>query len=142
MPSLPSLPSAKAQAKKLRLTLAAAGTQIGHASALEQVAQHYGFRDWNAMSAAIAQRNHTPWTVGEPVKGRYLSKTFHGVVRSIEPRAPDWYHLEIELDDAIDVVSFDGFSNHRTRVRGTVGPKGFSRECTSDGTPHLEIALV
>ncbi|MEM9585513.1 MAG: glyoxalase superfamily protein [Pseudomonadota bacterium] len=45
----------------------------------------------------------------------------------------------MDLDEAVDVVRFESFSNLRTQIRVEVGPAGHSKECTSDGTPHLEL---
>ena len=45
----------------------------------------------------------------------------------------------LDLDDAVDVVRFDSFSNLRKRIRVEVGPDGHSKERTFDGTRHVEL---
>ena len=50
---LPSASQAKDQAKRLRTKMAEDSTSVGHAKSLELVAHQHGFRDWNAMLAAI-----------------------------------------------------------------------------------------
>jgi hypothetical protein len=45
----------KGEAKRLRTAARAQGQELSHSAALEQVAHTHGFRDWNALSAHIAQ---------------------------------------------------------------------------------------
>lgn len=139
MDHLPTTDEAKAQARRLRSDLAGKGTEIGHAKSLELVARQYGFRDWNTMSAVIAGAAPRKWLPGDRVNGTYLSQGFSGVLVSVNEQQAGWFRLTIELDAAIDVVAFDSFSNYRKRIKGVIGPKGFSQERTSDGTPHLQI---
>jgi hypothetical protein len=47
--------------------------------------------------------------------------------------------VEIALDQPIDTVRFDSFSNWRWRIRGTLDKDGRSTRKTSDGTPHLIV---
>nr|WP_306267294.1 glyoxalase superfamily protein [Pararhizobium sp. IMCC3301] len=138
---LPTAAEAKASAKRLRTQLAEHGTKIGHANALELVAHAYSFRDWNTFHAAI--KNHPPdgWTPGGRVQGSYLSQPFTASVVGAEMRRPGWFCLTLDLDEAVDVVTFDSFSNFRKRIRGIVGPNGTSRERTSDSLPHLKIDI-
>ncbi|MDV4143543.1 MULTISPECIES: glyoxalase superfamily protein [Shimia] len=139
MTRLPSLQDAKAAAARLRKDAEAVGRKLGQGQALEQVARLHGFRDWNAMRAAIAER--PMFVVGDRVSGRYLSQPFTAVLRNVETLSDGWVRLSLDLDEAVDVVTFESFSSFRKRVQGTVGPKGQSRERTSDGTPQLEIDL-
>ena len=74
-----------------------------------------------------------PATPGRPLTGL--------TVLAVEDRGSGWVTLQVELDEAVDVVVFDGFSNFRKRVRAEVGPKGHSEARLSDGTPHLQIRL-
>ncbi|MEQ9259510.1 MAG: glyoxalase superfamily protein [Roseovarius sp.] len=67
--NLPTTAQAKIEAKRLRETLAAAGTLITHAQALEQIAHRHGYRDWNALHAAIANLPPAAWTPGGRVTG-------------------------------------------------------------------------
>ncbi len=139
--NLPTLAEAKAQAKRLRSKLAEDGTEIGHARSLELLAHQLGFRDWNTLHAAIGNRPPEGFTVGGRVEGRYLGQPFAATVVGIEALSPGWFRLELDLDEAVDVVTFDSFSNFRKRIRGVVGPSGLSKERTSDGRPHLELDI-
>ncbi len=138
---LPSAPQAKDQAKQLRTKMAEAGTAIGHAKSLEQIAHQHGFRDWNAMNAAIENGSPKGWRNGDEVSGTYLSQPFTAKVTAVAEQRPGWFRLELQLDEAVDVVTSDKFSNLRARVRGVVGPKGHSQERTSDGKAHLQIDM-
>lgn len=140
-PELPSRSEAKAEARALRQALVEKGETIGHSQALDRIARTHGFRDWNTMSAAMDDRQPNQITPGTRLAGRYLSQPFTGTVLSSVQRRKGWVHVVLELDRAVDVVTFDSFSNLRKRIRGTVGPDGRSRECTSDGTPHLQLEL-
>jgi hypothetical protein len=138
---LPTIAQAKHEAKCLRADLAAEGAEMSHAQALEQIAQQYGFRDWNALHAALRDRPPQGWAAGGRVRGRYLSKPFVATVLSAEQVRPGWFRLVLDLDEAVDVVRFDSFSNYRKRIRVAVGPDGHSKERTSDGTPHVALDL-
>lgn len=139
--SLPTLTEAKTQAKQLRNDLADQGRAISHASALEQIAHRYGYRDWNGFFAAISNGPPQGWAIGDRVSGEYLSQPFTATVTASEMTRPGWFHLSLDLDHPVDVVTFDSFSNLRKHIRGTVGPLGISAEKTSNGTPHLQIDL-
>jgi len=139
--ALPTLAAAKSQAKRLRERLAAEDMPISHGHALELVAHQHGFRDWNAFHAAIGNRPPDAFVPGGRVQGRYLGQAFEATILAVDMLRPGWFKLELDLDDAVDVVSFDSFSNFRKRIRGTVGPSGISRERSSAGQPHLEIDL-
>jgi hypothetical protein len=130
---LPSATQAKDQAKRLRIKMAEDGASIGHAKSLELVAHQHGFRDWNTMFAAIGNAPPKGWVIGDKVSGTYLSQPFRAIVISITMVRPEWFRLELDLDEAVDVVRSDKFSNWRKRIRGVVGPKGHSIERTSDG---------
>ncbi len=136
---LSTLSQAKDKAKRLRAFLAGQGEAIGHARALERVARDYGFRDWNALHAAIRDRPPQDWTPGGRVTGRYLSQPFAATVLTADQVRPGWFRLMLDLDDAVDVVRFDSFSNLRKRIRVEVGPDGHSKERTFDGTRHVEL---
>jgi len=134
------LTEAKVRARRLRAELAARGVEISHSQALERVAQAAGYANWNALFAAIGNRPPEDWAEGQRVRGAYLGQTFAGRILSVEPVRPGWFVLTIDLDEAVDVVTFDSFSNYRKRIRATVGPLGETREKTSDGQPHLVLA--
>jgi len=136
-----SIAAAKAEARALRARLAAEGRAIGHGQALELIARQQGYRDWNALHAALEEADVPPWRPGARVRGRYLSQPFAATVVAATRLSPGWYRLELALDEAVDVVRFDSFSSFRKRIQGTVGPAGTSRERTSDGRPQLEVDL-
>jgi hypothetical protein len=132
---LPTLHKAKALAKALR-----AGTPvISHAQALERIAKDHGFRDWNGFHAAINDLVPAAISAGTRVTGRYLSHAFAGEIIQTAPQDPGWTRLEIKLDTPVDTVRFASFQNMRSRITGTIGPDGFSKERTSDGEPQLVI---
>ena len=137
----PTIAEAKQEAKRLRATLAEQGEAISHAQTFERVAQRHGFRDWNAFHAEM--RNHPPrgWAVGGRVTGHYLSQSFAATVLAADQLRPGWFRLVLDLDEAVDVVRFESFSNLRKQIRVEVGPDGHSKERTSDGTPHVELDL-
>ncbi len=136
---LPTSAEAKQQARRLRADLAAQGSVISHAQALEMVAHQHGFRDWNAFHAAIGNRPPDGWTPGGRVEGNYLSQPFKATVVAVEMLRPGWFRLVLDLDEAVDVVHFDSFSNYRKRIRAVIGPDGHSKERTSDGEPHVRL---
>ncbi|WP_284265856.1 glyoxalase superfamily protein [Roseicyclus amphidinii] len=138
---LPTPAEAKAEARHLRAARAQDGQPIGHGQALEAVAHGHGFRDWNTMAAAIGALGPAGLRAGDRVTGRYLSQPFRATVLSAEALRPGWVRLELDLDEAVDVVTFESFSNWRKRVRAEVGPEGQSRARRSDGTPHMVLEL-
>jgi hypothetical protein len=136
-----SIETMKTQARRLRGTLADAGTSISHAQALELVARQHGHRDWNtAHAAAGSERPGPPVTLMQEVTGRYLGQPFRGTVIAIQVMgsASRW-KVTLDLHEPVDVVTFDSFSSLRRRITGTVGPDGRTVEKTSNGEPHLVI---
>ncbi|WP_336064884.1 glyoxalase superfamily protein [Nitratireductor rhodophyticola] len=138
-PELPTMAEAKALAKRLRQHLKDRGRTVTHAQALETIAHQHGFRDWNTLCAAIGQNGPDAWAPGQRVQGTYLSRPFEGTLIASQRLSPGWFRVVIDLDEPVDVVTFESFSNHRKRIRGTVGPDGHSRERTSNGLPHLTL---
>mgnify|MGYP006906268657 CR=1 FL=1 len=138
---LPSAARAKEQAQLLRAKMAKDGSPIGHAKSLELVAHQHGFRDWNTMFAAIGNGGPKDWAIGDKVSGTYLSQPFTAHVALVSSIQPGWFRLELHLEEAVDVVTSERFSNYRSRIRGVVGPKGHSVERTNNGKPHLQIDL-
>jgi len=138
---LPTGAEAKEQAKLLRAELAGQGTEVNHSNALELVAHQHGFRDWNSFHAAIGNRPPDGWSLGGRARGRYLAQPFEATVVAVETLSSGWFRLVLELDEPVDVVAFDSFSNFRKRISAVVGPAGSSRERTSDGRPHLELEI-
>jgi len=138
---LPTIAQAKQEAKRLRMALIEEGKATSHAQALERIARRYGFRDWNALHAEGRDRPPPGWSVGGRVCGHYLSQPFAATVLGTDQLRPGWFRLVLDLDEAVDVVRFDSFSNLRKRIRVEVGPGGHSRERTSDGRPHVMLDL-
>jgi hypothetical protein len=136
---LPTLSEAKTMAKALRKRLAEDGVVLGHSQALERIAQDHGFKDWNGFHAVIEAGQSDTWTIGRRVTGRYLSQPFEATVRFSEELRPGWFRLVLDLDEAVDVVRFERFSNLRKQIRIEVGPAGHSKERTTDGTPHVQL---
>ncbi|WP_368484100.1 glyoxalase superfamily protein [Phaeobacter sp. HF9A] len=141
---LPSLAEAKAMARELRQARADAGESLRHSAALEQVARDLGFRDWNGCAAALQTPAPRAYRAGDRVAGRYLSQPFTARVLRVgaAQAGAGWVRLDLDLDQPVDVVRFETFSNLRRRISGVIGPEGFSREKTSDGVPHLVIETL
>lgn len=141
-PRLPSLDDLKSQARRLRASLATAGTEINHARALELVARQLGYADWNTLHAAVGNDPPPPrFSPGDHVAGRYLGQRFAGEVIGIEALTsrPGFSRITLHFDEPVDVVTFDSFSAFRRRVVATIDEKGISPDRTSDGRSHLVI---
>jgi hypothetical protein len=143
-PSLkaPSLEALKAQAKRLRQTLAENGTEVSHSRSLELLAQSMGLHDWNTLHAKIG--NNPPdaqpgWQLGQQVSGAYLGHAITGRIHAISTLSDGWYQLELALDEPVDVVESAHFSAFRRRIRATIGPDGETIAKTSKGVPHLRL---
>lgn len=131
---------AKARARELRAELAAGGTPISRAEALERVAAELGYRDWNTASARLSNEPDVPLQVGDLVAGRYLKQPFTGRVLGVrEVAGGTAFDVTIRFDEAVDVVEFERFSNLRTQVQITVSAAGVSAFRTSDGVPHMMV---
>lgn len=139
----PSIVSLKQQAKRLRAKLAQDGVSIGHSKALELIAAQHGARDWNTLHAAAGNRNSAiPVNVGHPVAGTYLGQEFIGEVIGLNRLSSSgMYRITILFDTPVDVVTFDSFSAYRQRVTCTLDANGVSAERTSNGEPHMRLAL-
>lgn len=138
---LPNFQETKAQAQGLREALAQDGHAISHAQALDLVAKSHGYQDWNTLHAAIGNRPQPPLMLGQRAKGHYLKQPFLAKVIGIRQVSEGWYDVTLDLDEAVDVVTFDSFSNFRKRITKMVGAEGRSFDCTSDGVPHLILTL-
>jgi hypothetical protein len=144
-PILPEIETLKAQARRLRQSLAADGTEIGHSKALELLAAQMGYRDWNTLHAAAGtpgNRPKAPVALGQRVRGHYLNQPFEGEVVALHRLGNGTFHrVTLHFDTPVDVVRFDSFSSMRHRVNATIDAKGVSPSHTSDGEPHLRLAL-
>lgn len=138
---LPPIAALKAQAQRLRTNAADEGAPLSHSRALEMVARLHGFRDWNGLHAAARRSAAPSFAVGARVSGRYLKQDFQGEIRGVTAMDGGRRRVVIRFDDAVDVVSFASFSNWRTQVTCVVDEKGRSAARTSDGVPHLELAI-
>ena len=138
---LPSIDALKTQAKALRRSLAGSGLDNSHSAALELVAGSFGYRDWNAIYAAVGNAPRPPVTPGQVVAGQYLSQPFLGEVTGVQALSEGRYRVVLEFEAPVDVVTFDSFSNFRSRVSKVVDGNGRSPEKTSDGVPHLVLDL-
>ncbi|SEM60088.1 hypothetical protein SAMN04488103_101592 [Gemmobacter aquatilis] len=138
---LPTRDGAKAQAKALRAAMQAEGRDISHGEALELIAKSHGLKDWNTLSAAIGNGPQAPVALGQIVGGRYLKQRFVAEVLGVVELSAGRYEVTLHFAEAVDVVTFDSFSNFRSRVTKVVGPGGRSFDATSDGVPHLVLDL-
>ncbi|MEL6452763.1 MAG: glyoxalase superfamily protein [Pseudomonadota bacterium] len=136
---LPSRAALKAQAKRLRAALTAAGTPCTHAQALEAIAQQWGLRDWNTLSARAQDSGQHAYHPGQRISGRYLGHRFAGRVKAARLMPGGRHALTLRFDQAIDVVTSQHFSAWRRQVNCVVGPQGRSLRATSDGQPHVVI---
>tara|TARA_R110000824_G_scaffold369452_2_gene558953 strand:+ start:348 stop:791 length:444 start_codon:yes stop_codon:yes gene_type:complete len=142
-PHTPSLKDLKQQARRLRSEIARGSTPISHSQSLEMVARQQGFKDWNTLHASASNRPALEALgLNETVSGRYLGQRFQGELVGIRTIRPGQvYHVSIQLKQAIDVVSFESFSNFRRRLNCTVDQHGISPARTSNGEPHMVLEL-
>jgi hypothetical protein len=136
-----SIEMMKTQARRLRTTLAEGGKAVSHAQALELVARQHGHRDWNTAHAAAGNEPPgPPVSLMQKVCGQYLGQEFCGTVIAVQAVAagPRW-KIILDLDEPVDVVTFDSFSSFRRRITATIGLDGRTIEKTSNGEPHLVI---
>lgn len=131
---------AKRQARELREEQTKSGEKISHSQALELVARKLGYRDWNTAAARLSNHPDIEVQVGDHVRGTYLKQPFTARILSVAEQGQGAYlQLTLDLDEAVDVVTFDSFSAFRKRVRGRVNSRGDSPTKTSDGHPQLSI---
>jgi hypothetical protein len=62
-------------------------------------------------------------TPGARVTGAYLGQPFSARIVGVQAitSAPGSYRVSLDLDEAVDVVTFDSFSSFRKRVNGVIG---------------------
>lgn len=136
--SLPALAQLKAEARQLRQHARAQGAPVSHAAALERIAQYYGFRDWNTLRARAS--NLPELQLGMAVSGRYLGQPFTGHVHAIAAcGSGGCRRITLQFDRPVDVVTFDSFSNFRSRVSAIIGQDGTSPQKISGGQPQLVV---
>lgn len=78
--------------------------------------------------------------MGDEVRGKSLGQTFMGRIVALSKIGLN-LNVSIQLDEPIDTVRFESFSNMRRRIRGVIGPDGRSEQKTSDDLPVLVIDL-
>ncbi|MFK7941288.1 MAG: glyoxalase superfamily protein [Roseovarius sp.] len=139
--NLPSRDALKAQAKRLRSALSDSGPTISHSKALEAVAQQWGYRDWNTLSAASDDALAPRLQIGQSVSGMYLGHAFTGQIKAISRHGASHARLTLVFDDPVDVVASEHFSALRRQINATVNAQGRTVEKTSDGQPHLVLHL-
>lgn len=136
------LDEAKARAKALRRGLAEQGQAISHAQALELVAKQEGARDWNTLHARLAQEEPpAPWHLDQRVKGYYLGQPFTGRITGLSQRGARLAVI-LRLDEPVDTVRFESFSNLRRTIQTVINPDGVSPRKTSDGAPQLRLEAL
>jgi len=138
-----SLKELKQQARRLRTETATDMAPISHSQSLEMIAHQKGYKDWNTLHASASNRPaFEKLSLGDAVSGRYLGQAFQGHVVAIRTMKPgQLYHVSIQLEQAIDVVTFDSFSNFRRRLSCAVDQNGVSPAKTSNGEPHMILEL-
>ena len=136
---LPSRDALKAQARRLRASLLAAGRPCTHAQALEAVAHQWGARDWNTLCARAREHPQPCYRPGQRITGRYLGHRFEGRIKGARRMGGDHHQLVLRFDRAIDVAASQHFTCLRQQVNCVVGPNGRSAQTTSNGQPHVEL---
>ncbi|MCX2723725.1 glyoxalase superfamily protein [Roseibium salinum] len=141
--TLPGVAELKAQARRLRAALAASGQTLSHSQSLELLSAQYGFRDWNTACAAASSIPAPSFAVGSRVCGHYMQKTFAGEIIGLSKLGRSGHiRVTVQFDQPVDVVSFDSFSAHRSRVTSVIREDGLSVSKTSNGEPHLKMKLA
>lgn len=142
-PNLPSLEVLKDQARRLRDTLGRQGTAINHSKALELIAGQHGFRDWNTLMGVIGNKPPArSYNIGDQVIGHYLGQMFTGRIIAVQTltSAHGRTRVTFDFDEAVDVITFDGWSAYRKRVTCTLDSEGRTVEKTSNGVPHMVLS--
>ncbi|MCC3859581.1 glyoxalase superfamily protein [Pseudemcibacter aquimaris] len=123
----------KSQAKRLREYLSDQNIKLSHSAALEAIAKQHGYRDWNTLSASI--KSNVKWpAVGDRVMGTYLGHNFRGtILNSSVISNSENRRYTVMMDEAIDVVKSELFSNFRQRISSTIN--GDLRSVDYKGNP-------
>ncbi len=138
-----TLSRVKQQAQTLRQDLIANGIKLSHSRALECVSRIYGYKDWNTFRAKLpedaAKQN---LVAGDKISGVYLGQEITGELLELRPFGTQGFmRIVIGLDKPIDVAKSKAFSALRHRISAEISPQGRTIETTSDGQPHLTVAL-
>lgn len=141
--TLPTVSDLKAQARRLRTVLTTNGQSLSHSQALELLSAQYGYRDWNTVCAAARADTALPFAVGDRVTGTYMQQAFTGEIRGLAKVGQrGHFQVTLQFDQAVDVVTFDSFSAHRSRVSCVVRADGVALKKTSNGEPYLRMRTV
>lgn len=136
----PSAQTLKAEARALRETRNAAGSELSHGAALEEVARAHGYRDWNTARAALPDRVAAPFQVGARVKGFYLEQPFRGLLMGVQLHANmQHYTVTVLFDEPVNVTPGFMFANLRQRVVATVDLRGISPALRGNGAPQMRL---
>ncbi|PTY38471.1 hypothetical protein BGP77_12240 [Saccharospirillum sp. MSK14-1] len=135
---LPTLAENKAQAKRLRQLMAEQGVAVSHSQSLELIAHNYGYRDWNTLSAQL-NKQQSPVVAGSTVTGCYSGQTFRASVRSVQPERLGFWRVQLQLEQAMDVVTSSRFSSIRRRLTATINHQGVTEQTRGNGEPVLRL---
>ena len=137
-----TLQNLKSQAKRLRASLQLDGQSISHSKSLELVAHQMGFRDWNTLFASHGNCPPVaPVHMGQDVFGHYMGQPFSAKVLGLEEKSTGRYRLTLKFDDPLNVTPEFSFEVTRQRVSCNIDISGKTIEKTSNGEPHLSLAL-
>ena len=130
----------KTSAKNLRAALAQSGHSVSHSQSLELLAKQLGHRDWNTLHASVGNAPSIPYHVGQRVSGSYLGQSFEGEIIALRNlTGEDHFGVTVQFDDAVDVVTFEGMSNFRSRVSAVVNRAGVTAEKSGNGQPQMVL---
>lgn len=142
--SLPAVPVLKAQAKRLRASMAKDGDFISQSEALEYLAHQFGMRDWNTLHARANAQQPNPGALhlGSRISGTYLGHPFTGEVTSITTVSHAKRRIQVHFEQPVDVVASEHFSSFRSRVEVVIDGNLQSAEKTSNGEPHFILTEI
>jgi hypothetical protein len=152
----------KSQARRLRAALSETGRPISYSQALEAIARQRGYRDWNTLHAASAERRAglsggrsgdqpgdqpgarsggPPVALGDQVTGAYLGHPIAAEVIGVQTLGDGRYRVKLALDRPVNVSAFPAMEVLRRRLNANIGRDGATVEKTSNGEPHLRLDL-
>ncbi len=140
-----SIKQAKMLAKRLRAQLELEEKPVSIAKSLELLAAQHGYRDWNTMVASLNKTTaleKTPVCIGQRISGWYLGHAFVAKVLGVQVQnGGNRFRVTIDLDEAVDVVTFDSFSAFRKRITSVINQDGVTTEMNSSGVPILKLDI-
>jgi len=141
--SLPSIEAPKGQAKRLRVELENGGPSIDHNRSLELLTRRHGYKAWNTIQAAIGnQPQSRPVALGQRVSGHHLERPHEGDLIGVKKlTAPGRFQVSFDVDEPVDVVTFQSFPSFRKRASCSAGTDGMTVEKTSNEQPRLRLDL-